>query len=464
MSHPKHSSKDFDENLVLRPISQLGTPIHKPSLIGRIGTQVRLLWGPKSLFLGLAVSWLAFGGGRFLVAQVQENQAEQADVDTASNTALTAATDRAPAQSVTLQTAQLATVESSLSLTGTVVPKDLLRVTPAVSGLPIVEMRVRAGDRVQTGQIIAILDSSLLQADLAQAEANLAQAQAELEQQEVAFAQAQVLQAAAGVDVSRYSSLYREGAVSQEQLGTRQIEAATAQGNVAVAAANIDSARASVASRLAEINKIQAQRSQTVVTAPTDGIVAERLMTIGDTASASTPLYSLIENGQLELALEPSQAQLEQIQVGAPVVMSAAADRSPEQNSELTVQGSVRTIDPTLDADSRQATVRVSINDERQLRPGMFLQAEMVTGRRRSVVIPAAAAIAQPDGTTLVYTLGSDNKVQANPVEVASQISSTTSKAEQPTVEVLSGVSAGSQIIVGGASYLQDGDTVDAVQ
>lgn len=134
-------------------------------------------------------------------------------------------------------------------------------------------------------------------------------------------------------------------------------------------------------------------------------------------------------------------------------------------------------IEPTLDAQSRQATVNILLPDESStsanynLRPGMFLQADVVTEQRRSVVVPAAAVINQPDGTAVVFTLDEDrqgeNQVQATVVEVATRLEQLSADASSSNVanqvEILSGLEVGSRVVVSGASYLQQGDRVSVV-
>ena len=445
--------------------ANLGQPYHRPNLIGRIGEQVRLLWGPRSLFLGLAIAWLSFGGGRFILSQLNRTQTEATQSSASTSQSPVAASSSAvDSQSVTVQSAKLGTVEDTLTLTGTVVPKELVTVSPALSGVSVVDMKARVGDRVQAGQILAVLDNRVLRAALAQAEANLAQAEAQITQLEAQFTQADILRQAAVSDIERYSTLYQRGAISQEQLGEKQIQAAAAQEGIAVSASNIDSARANVASKFAEIERIQAQLAQTVVVSPVAGIVSEKLATIGSASGA--PLYSIIAKGQMDLALTPSQQQLEKIDIGTTAIVSATAKKNGTSLSQSTdaVRGSVYAIEPTLDAQNRQATVKVSLEATERMKPGMFLQAELMVSTRRSVVVPASAVVAQPNGSAIVYTVADNNRVKANSVQT-SQIFSTPNTASESSeqVEILSGLSAGSQVVVSGANYLQDGDSIQVV-
>ncbi|MEN8447248.1 MAG: efflux RND transporter periplasmic adaptor subunit, partial [Cyanobacteria bacterium J06555_13] len=329
-------------------------------------------------------------------------------------------------------------------------------------------------------QVLAVLDDSVLRSQFRQAQAALAQAEADFQRQEARLVQAQVNQQATVVDMQRYERLYSQGAISQAQLSDRQVQALTAREGVAVDMASLDGARAAIASKLAEIDGLKTLLAQTVVTAPTAGIIAQRNTTIGDTATAGQPLYSLIEAGELALEITPSQPQLAKLDVGTPVTVSTVDGAGTVGRAQqFEIQSRVSSIDPILDKQRRQATVNIALPTDSaayNLRPGMFLQAEVVIGQRRSVVVPAAAVINQPDGTSIVFTISERSKgenpietnvVKANVVEVATRPdqlpadSSAMTPANQ--VEILSGLSPGSRIVVSGASYLQPDDRVSVV-
>ncbi|NJO09266.1 MAG: biotin/lipoyl-binding protein [Leptolyngbyaceae cyanobacterium SL_1_1] len=204
------------------------------------------------------------------------------------------------AQSVAAETAQSATISRTLKTTGTVEAYDLLQVAPQVSSLQIQQVLVREGDRVTAGQTLAVLDDATLQAQLRQAQAEIAAAQAQVTQQRAALAQAQAEQAEARQNLQRYQNLADRGAISQEELSSRTTQSLTANESVRVAVANIESAEANVRSQQASLEGLQTQLAQTTVSAPAAGTIAERSATVGDTTSTGTPLFTLIQDDQLE--------------------------------------------------------------------------------------------------------------------------------------------------------------------
>ncbi|WP_035985581.1 efflux RND transporter periplasmic adaptor subunit [Leptolyngbya sp. KIOST-1] len=358
-------------------------------------------------------------------------------------------------QTVTVATAASATVADTLAINGTVQAIDLLSIAPQASGLQIRQILVREGNPVSAGQAIAVLDDATLQADLRQAQAQLSVSQAQVGQQQASLAQAQASLAEAQANLARIQTLADRGAVSQQELTRQGTETANARESVRLAQAQVQSAEAGVRSQQAAIDRLQTQLTQTTVRAPVAGVIAERLATVGDVSSPGTPIVTLIQNNQLELAAEVPQAQLGQIAIGAPVAITSTTD------GRIRLQGTVSSIDPVVDATTRVATVNVTLPANELLRPGMFLRGDITTSSRQGLTIPASALQPQPDGTTQVFVLGEGAVVEARTVELGNRIAANGEQAAR--VEILQGLQSGEQVVTSGVGFLQDGDVVTVV-
>ncbi|WP_026072560.1 efflux RND transporter periplasmic adaptor subunit [Nodosilinea nodulosa] len=367
------------------------------------------------------------------------------------------APDSAPAatQTVTVAAATSAAVADTLAVSGTVQAVDLLSIAPQASGLQIRQILVREGNAVSAGQAIATLDDATLQADLRQAQAQLSVSQAQVSQQQASLAQAQASLTEAQANLARIQSLADRGAVSQQELTRQRTEAVNAQEAVALARAEVASAEAGVRSQQAAIDRLQTQLSQTTVRAPVAGVIAERQATIGDVSSPGTPIVTLIQNNQLELAAEVPQAQLDQVAIGAPVAITSTSD------SRIQLQGTVGSVDPVVDATTRVATVKIALPASDLLKPGMFLRGDITTSSRQGLTIPAAALQPQPDGTTQVFVLTDGNQVAARSVELGNRLAA--SGNAEARVEVRQGLQSGEQVVTSGVGFLQDGDVVTVV-
>jgi HlyD family secretion protein len=356
------------------------------------------------------------------------------------------------AQTVTVASVEVGSVTERLTVTGTVQPADLLAVVPQVGGLQIREVLVEEGDRVVAGQPLVVLDDTELRTQIQQAEAQIEVAEAQLQQQKANLAQAQARLAEAEANRQRYQSLAAQGAVSQEEVESRTTQAVTARESVGVAEANVASAQATIRSQQSELSRLQTLLNRTTVTAPLDGIVAERPASIGSLSSTSNAVVTLIRNNQLELAGQVPQAQLPQVQVGVPATVTSSTDPA------LKLAGTVQDIQPLVDPQTRTAEVLIRLPASDRLRSGMFLTADIEVGQRSGLLIPAPAVLPQPDGSVQVLVLGSEGTAITRSVEIGVRLPG---RGDVPDrVEIVRGLTAGEQVIVAGATYVQDGDGV----
>lgn len=438
------AKKDSErEGISAKPTSFEELEEFKPDIEGRPRVRPNKpsgswLAGSRGVLVGIGVgAVLTFGA---LKIATSANSTKPA----ATGTAVTAV-----AQSVTVAPVERAMVTDTFTANGTVAANNLLPIAAATSGLKIQQVLVKAGDQVAAGQPLAILDNSVLQAQLTQAQATYQSAQSVVQQKQAQMTQAEAQLNQAQSNANRYEQLAAKGAVSRQDLETQETNAATSRAAVSVAQSDIESAKSDVLGKRAQIQQLQTQIGQTEVVAPASGLIAEKLAEVGDVTGTSK-LFSIIQNGALELdALVPAD-QLPNVKMGAPVQVSS------ESNSQLQLQGSVREIAPLVDAQTRQATVKIDLPSSDQLRPGLYLKAAIATQTIPGLTVPSKAVLPQSDGSAIVYVL-SGNKAQAKTVQVG---------AIQPggnLMAVKSGLAVGDRVIVSGAGYLKDGDSVTVV-
>ncbi|MGD1908854.1 MAG: efflux RND transporter periplasmic adaptor subunit [Leptolyngbyaceae cyanobacterium] len=398
--------------------------------------------GRRNLFIGLGLGLaIALVGPRLIGGN-----------SSTANDAPDIAAAPVAAQTVSVAPARQGSVAETLTVTGTVQAADLLIVTPQVSGLQIRQVLVDVGDAVGVGQPLVIFDDATLRAQIQQAQAQVDVAIAQVEQQRANLAQAEATLAEAEANLGRYQSLQDQGAVSAEELDSRSTQTITARENVRVADAAVASAEATVRSRQADVDRLQTQLDYTVLRAPSSGIVAERLGSVGDVSSTSNEVLTLIQGNQLELAVTVPQAQLPQVTVGAPATITASTDASVQ------LEGAVQEIEPLVDPQTRTAQVIIRVPASERVRSGMFLNAAIQVGRRSGVTVPASAVLPQPDGSMQVWVLSPENTALARAVETGTRLpESVTGPAR---IEILEGLQPGEQVIVAGASYVQAGDSV----
>jgi RND family efflux transporter MFP subunit len=330
-----------------------------------------------------------------------------------------AATQPRPALTVTTARPASARLPLRLAANGNVAAWQEAVIGSESNGLRLREVRVNVGDVVKKGQVLAVFDPDVVNADLAQAGAALQEAEANA--------------AAATADAQRARALQSSGAMSEQEV-TRYITAERTAG-------------ARVAAARATLSQQQLRLKYTQVVAPDSGIVSSRSATVGAVAGVGTELFRLIRQGRLEWRAEVTAAELPRMKPGLKAQVKAA--------SGATITGTVRTVAPTVDPQSRVALVYVdlppSLSADAPLKAGMFAGGEFELGESGALTVPQQA-IAVRDGFAYVFRLNPDNRV--------SQLKVTTGRRLGDRVEVTSGLALDAPVVVSGAGFLNDGDLV----
>jgi len=364
--------------------------------------------------------------------------------------------------------------------------------------------------QAQAGVEKAIADAAQAKTGVGQARAGVEQAKAGVTQAKAGIASAQAKLDQAQREVNRTQNLATQGVISQQDLERRKTErqtavqdlnkakadlntaleeqnkaaeevrsalakVATAEANISTARAALSSARAkvntagasvssaranvgnnsaSVRSNAAQVKQLQTQLEQTIVRAPDSGTVAERIGRVGDVSSGSQKLFSIIRGNKLELQLKVPETQVSQVRPGTAVQITSDSDK------RIKLSGTVRDISPLVDPQNRQATVKIDLPPSEFLRSGMFLRASISTATAQGLKVPAKAILPQPDGSSIVYKLVGEDKVQAQPVEVGEISGGAVGDLTAAKVEVKKGLKVGDRVVIDGAGYLKDGDRV----
>jgi RND family efflux transporter MFP subunit len=324
-----------------------------------------------------------------------------------------------PSLTVTVTSPQSGSLTQKITANGSLAAWQEAIIGAEANGLKITEVRVNVGDRVQRGDVLAVLQADTLRAELAQAEAALAEANASAQE--------------AKAQSDRARNLQQQGFFSNAQLSQTLAADASAQ-------ARVQSARAMV--------QLQTVRlSQTQVRAPDAGVISARQASVGSVVGAGTELFRLIRQGRIEWRAEVTAAEIGRIRVGAPVQVKAASGQM--------LQGKVRMVSPSVDAQTRNAIVYVDLPSATgSARAGMYAQGEIALGQSQAITVPQSAVVVR-DGFSYVYTVGADQKV--------SQLKVQTGRQSGDRVEVLSGLKADARVVASGGAFLNHGDTVRVV-
>jgi RND family efflux transporter MFP subunit len=261
---------------------------------------------------------------------------------------------------------------------------------------------VDIGDAVKKDQVMAIIDTPDLDAQLAAAQAQLeaSQAEAKVKESDAEFAK---------TTYARWQTAIKGTVSDQEREDKKaQYQSSVAQLNAARARINLD--RANV-DRLTYLTRFKE------VTAPYEGVITERHTDIGDLVAAgsinTTPLFGIAQYDQIRVFVNAPQGARGDLSVGQTAQVSAA-----ELGGRLFEGKITRT---SRSADPRARTVRVEIdlpNDDGALLPGLYVQVAFNLRAKASVQVPASAMIFNGSGPQ-VALITSDDVVKFQPVNIA---------------------------------------------
>lgn len=325
-----------------------------------------------------------------------------------------------PALTVATVTPQQVMLPVTLAANGNLAAWQEASVGTESSGLRVAEVLVNVGDRVRRGQVLARFAADTVRADAAQARAGLAEAEAAA--------------AEAANNAARARTLQATGAMSASQINQYLTAEKTAQARVAAAQA--------------QLQVQQARLNQTEVHAPDDGVISARTATVGAVVANGTELFRLIRKGRIEWRAEVTSAELGRIGVGTRAIVTAT--------SGARLEGRVRTIGPTVDAQTRVAIVYVDVSPlpgpaAGSARAGMFARGEFDLGAQPALTVPQPALVVR-EGFNYVLEVLPDNRVRQLKVQIG--------RIAADQVEVLSGVAAGTRIVASGGGFLNEGDLV----
>lgn len=323
------------------------------------------------------------------------------------------------ALTVTVTTPTRATWQTSVLAMGTINAWQEAVVAAEISGQRIAQIFVDVGDTVKRGQELALLAQESVQADLEQAQARVAQAEANL--------------AEARANAGRARNLRTDGALAAQQVDQYLTSEVTAKANLAAQQAAL------------QIQQIRLK--QTRVVAADDGVIISRSATLGEVVQVGTELFRLVRQHRIEWHAEVAGKEIGQIQPGQRA-------RLVLPNGEQ-VTGEVRIVAPTINPNTRNAIVYVSLPLGNPAKSGMFAQGEIFIGTTQALSLPQSAVIIR-DGNNYVFEIDDKNRVLQRLVK--------TGRREAGRVEILEGIGRIAKVAASGGAFLNEGDTVRVVE
>lgn len=319
---------------------------------------------------------------------------------------------------VTVISPGVTTVEGVIEAPGTLAARRPMPVGVVGEGGQVLSVRVDAGDWVQQGQVMAVIDRSV----------QTQQAAAQAAQVDVAQADANIAQA----NLDRALKLVERGFVS-----TADVDRLTA---------TRDAAAARVTVAQAQLAELRARNARLSIVAPASGYVLDRNVEPGQTVGgASAALFTVARGGEMEMLAQLSEGQMAGLSQGVQASVTPTG-------SDVSHEGQVWQLSPTVDERTRLGTARIALPFSSDLRPGGFATAAIKSGTIQATVLPESAVLADDEGN-FVYVVDEDNKATRTPVTIG--IST------PDGIAITGGISGDEMVVLQSGGFLNPGETVN---
>lgn len=311
---------------------------------------------------------------------------------------------------VAVTPAERGEIVSTVTYTGTVIPKSTVQVYPRIEGW-LEDILVDVDTRVKKGQLLIKLDDQELLATLAEQQAHRIFTEREYQ---------------------RDAQLVKEGAISQSEA---------------------DRSRMMFEAARAKEERIKTLLSYTTVTSSIDGLVTERVKLInpGELVHPNTKLLEVADTRQMRVQVKVAEKDLPYMQVG----MTATVRFPSLPPSDNSIDAKVSAVFPQLDPRTRTSIVEIMVENPRGLIRGeMYAIVDLVLERKSDAIAIPRQAVLQIEGEPVVFTT---DTVVAMKRPVILGISS------NGIVEVVEGIHEGDMVITKGARGLTDFQEVKVV-
>jgi RND family efflux transporter MFP subunit len=321
-------------------------------------------------------------------------------------------------------------IENYYRTSGTIKANTTSEISSRVMGT-VTSIEVKEGDKVNKDQLLLTIDDRDIRNKVSAAENRKKELSKALE----ADRENKKLMS---ITFDRYSNLYNEKAVSGQEMD----EVATKK---RLADIQYERAQAALEGAQANLEELKINLDFTKIKSPVNGIVTEKYIELGSTTVPGKPLLNVEDNSLFRLETTVGEQLHDYIEVGMPVPVHIDSI-----NKDVT--GLISEIVPAVDPETRTFLIKIDINDEQDLRSGLYAKALIPAGSRKAMLVPFNSVVekGQLEG---VYVVNPEGIVNYRLVRLG--------RRSGQQVEVLSGLKDGDRIIVDGIDNAVDGGVVN---
>lgn len=343
--------------------------------------------------------------------------------------------DGGTAVSVRVEPARIGNVDERVVLHGNLEPQYEIDVVALRSGR-LAQVNVEVGDRVEPGDVLAVVEHSELLVQLRQTEAQVGVSRAALRRAELQLERARA-------DEERTEQLVQRGAATRQEL--ERIRAQREDAEV-----QWDSARAQLAQVEANLELMELELARAHISAPVAGVVIQRPAVVGAHVGSNSVIATIAGIDPIEVAFHLPEREMGKLHEGQAIRVSV--DAFPDR----VFVGEVSRLGAAIETRTRTLPVWGRVpNPDLALRPGMFARVELVLeGKEDVLTVPREAILLSSGQEPFVYVV-EDGRAVARPVVRGLEGSE--------RVEIVEGLQEGDEVVVVGQHRLRPGRAVVVV-
>lgn len=372
------------------------------------------------------------------------------------------------------------TIKQKLYYSGTLMPKNTVTIISKVAG-KIEKIFVKKGDLVTEDQILIKIEDNAVSLQKEQAysylkiaEAQYKKAKKGLREEEIENTRALVEQAVEDLSLAeenfeRMKNLYESGTISRAMYDEAENMVRAARTNVenakrtlklmeeGASEEEIEIARANAEAARAQFELAKLQVDFTELETPVFGIVADILADEGNLVGTSTPILAIVQIHPIIAKIPiPEKYYGEFTRNRENITLLIFPHAYPDSGG---FKGYITNIAPVIDPMSRTFTMEIEIqNPVRTLRPGMYVNVEITLEEHEDALLIPSSAVVIRDGEKVIFTLENMSPEKAVQIEISTGLVS------EDTVEIISGITENTKVIIEGNLFLEHDQFVKVIE
>ena len=338
--------------------------------------------------------------------------------------------------------------------TGTLMAEEQADVAAETAGR-VIAASIERGTTVEAGAALVRLSSTETDAQVQEAEANARQIEARLGiTADAPFdvnAVPEVMNARATAELTaselaRIRALLDQRVVSQSEFDQRRTQMEASRQLVEVARNSAAQQYQSLQAARARVTLARKALADTVVKAPFGGVVAQRLVSVGDYVTRGMKVAVVVRVDPIRAQLTIPEQFISAVAAGQRITFEV--DAYPGRQFE----GTIRYVSPSLQADQRALTVEAEVPNRRhELKPGLFATARLEQPKPTPALLVPLAAVQTTAGTSRVFVVSGD-RVEERVV--------TTGQTVDQLIEITNGLKPDEQVATTNVAKLADGSAI----